>query len=50
MSNKNSNKKSCKSPGELYPYAERSREEWINWAESEVVEYKKFLKFLKKKI
>lgn len=35
---------------ELQPYAERSREDWIKWAESEIVEYQKFLNFLKKKI
>ena len=37
-------------PEELQPYAERSREDWIKWAESEIYEYQKFLKFLKKKI
>ena len=35
---------------ELQPYAERSREDWIKWAESEIVEYQKFLNFLKKKV
>ena len=35
---------------ELQPYAERSREDWIKWAESEIIEYQKFLDFLKRKI
>ena len=35
---------------ELQPYAERSREDWIKWAENEIVEYQKFLNFLNKKI
>jgi hypothetical protein len=34
---------------ELQPYAERNREDWIKWAESEIAEYQKFLNFLKKK-
>lgn len=33
-------------PKELQHYAERSREDWIKWAENEIVEYQKFIKFL----